>query len=128
MSSIPLTSWIFRALRKRKQERELTAAETWPKTQAKLLKGSTVLKDELAGGSLAQQYQLECGFYFELPGGFFGGHLRSDPCSESEARRWQERIEEGVLVTVRYDPADPDHAIAMAKDNDAALPFAIWPR
>jgi hypothetical protein len=127
MGNSVLLGWLFRILRRRSLARDLSAAASWPTASAKLLKGEAVVKDELAEGTLAQQYQLECGFYFELPAEFFGGHLRSVPCSESEGRRWSNDIAEGVQVTVRYDPSDPDRAIALAKDNEGSLPFRIWP-
>jgi len=35
-------------------------------------------------------------------------------------------VPEGTLVTVRYDPADPDKTHALAGDNAGKLPFTVW--
>jgi hypothetical protein len=122
-----LLSRLLRPLRRRKREQYLQAAASWPTTAAKLLKPELVPKDELAEGSAVQDQQLECPYYFSLDAGFFGGHLRSMPCSDSEGRRLQRQVVEESCVTVRYDPADPDRTCAFPSDNEGALPFTIWP-
>jgi hypothetical protein len=121
-----LFRWIFRYFRRRGRTRDLLAAATWPTTTAKLLAGKVVERDELAEGSLAQTFQIEFEYYFVLGEDFFGGYLRSVPCSDSEGRRWLRQVGEGAPVTVRYDPKDPDKTHALAADNAAALPFGIW--
>jgi hypothetical protein len=93
---------------------------------AKLLAGNVVPRDELAEGTLAQDSQIEFQYYFALEDDFFGGYLRSVPCSDSEGRRWLREVPEGTPVTVRYDPHDPDKTHALAADNAGALPFTVW--
>jgi hypothetical protein len=118
--------WIFRAIRKRGRERDLLAAAAWPTVTAKVLAGNVVQRDELAEGTLAQTSQIEFQYYFALGDDFFGGYLRSVPCSDSEGRRWLREVPEGTPVTVRYDPADPDKTHALAADNAGTLPFGVW--
>ena len=121
-----LFGWIFRAIRKRGRERDLAAAAAWPTVTAKLLAGNVVQKDELAEGTLVQDSQVEFQYYFSLGEDFFGGYLRSVPCSDSEGRRWVREVPEGTLVTVRYDPADKDKTHALQRDNEGKFPFVIW--
>ena len=121
-----LLGWIFRYVRRRGRERDLQAAGTWPSVTAKLLVGNVVPRDELAEGTLAQTSQIEFQYYFALGDDFFGGYLRSVPCSDSEGRRWLREVAEGTPVTVRYDPHDPDKTHALAADNVGALPFTVW--
>jgi hypothetical protein len=118
--------WIFRAVRKRGRERDLLAAAAWPTVTAKVIAGNVVQRDELAEGPLAQTSQIEVQYYFSLGNDFFGGYLRSVPCSDSEGRRWLREVPEGTPVTVRYDPADPDKTHALATDNAGTLPFTVW--
>jgi hypothetical protein len=91
-----------------------------------LLAGKVVERDELAEGSLAQTFQIEFEYYFVRGEDFFGGYLRSVPCSDGEGRRWLRQVEEGAAVTVRYDPTNPDKTHALAADNAGALPFPLW--
>ncbi len=70
--------------------------------------------------------QVEYQFYFALKDGFFGGYLRSLPCSDSEGSRWMREVGEGKTVVVRYNPQDPDQAHALQRDNEGTLPFTIW--
>lgn len=118
--------WIFRAVRRRGRERDLQAAAGWPTATAKLLTGKIVPRDELAEGTLAQTVQIEYQYYFALKDDFFGGYLRSVPCSNSEGSRWVREVGEGKTVVVRYDPEDPDKTHALERDNAGALPFGIW--
>jgi hypothetical protein len=122
-----LLSLLLRPLRRHRREQHLQVAANWPTTTAKLLTPALVLKDELAEGSAVQDQQVECPYYFSLGAGFFGGHLRSMPCSDSEGRRLQRQIVADSPVTVRYDPADPDRTCAFPGDNERTLPFTIWP-
>jgi hypothetical protein len=119
--------WLLRPLRRRRREQHLQAEAHWPTTTAKLLAPVLVPKDEFAEGSAAQTEQIECPYYFSLEAGFFGGHLRSVPCSDSEGRRLLRQIVEGSPVAARYNPADPDQTCVFATDNEGALPFTIWP-
>lgn len=122
-----LFNLLSRPWRRRRREQHLQAAALWPPTTAKLLKPVLVPRSEFAEGSAAQTEQIECPYYFSLETGFFGGHLRSLPCSESEARRLEKQVAEGAPVTVRYNPADPDLTCVFPADNEGNLPFTIWP-
>lgn len=123
---------ITRALHKRRRDRELAAAASWPITDAHLLKPEIVTKDELAEGTAAQDSQLEIPFYFTLaestgqPSGYFGGHLRTIALSYSEASRLIPQIPEGTLIRVRYNPQDPDQNHTLAADNAGLIPVAVW--
>jgi hypothetical protein len=88
MSNSILLGWIFRASRRKKRERDLQEAAGWPTAMAKLLQGKIVPRDELVEGTLAQTMQVEYQYYFALKDDFFGGYLRSVPCSDSEGSRW----------------------------------------
>ncbi len=127
MASFSLFDWFIRRRRQRERDRLLQAANSWPTAEAKLLKPTLVDKDELAEGTLAQTAQVEVPFYFTIESGFFGGHVRSVACSDSEARRAMEKLVEGMPVTVRYNPANPDETATLAEDNAGTLPFAVWP-
>jgi hypothetical protein len=116
---------ISRSLRRRRRQQQLQAAGTWPMATAKLLAGKVVPRDELVAGT-AQTVQIEFQYYFELGDGFFGGYLRSVPCSDSEGSRWLREVPEGTAVNVRYDPKDPDRTHALAADNAGAFPFTVW--
>src|ERR1700712_5077466 len=127
MAGFFLMDWFVRRRRQSERERPLKAAPTWPTAQAKLLKPTLVDKDELAEGTLAQTAQVEVPFYFTIESGFFGGHVRSVACSDSEARRAMEKLVDGMPVRVRYNPANPDETATLAEDNVGALPFTVWP-
>ncbi len=126
MSAIPFL-WLNNLLRRRKRNALLAAAAAWPKTTAKLLKSAVVPRDVLAeGGTAFQDSQVEAAFYFTLPQGYFGGHLRSVPVSDSEGFRMLKVLQEDLEVIVRYDPANPDKVIALPEDN-RDFPVSIWP-
>lgn len=126
MSSF-LFGWIFRYIRGRRREQRLRTAAAWPVTTAKLLASTLVMKDDLAEGTAVQDTQVECPYYFSIGDGYFGGFVRSVPCSDSEGRRIQRQLEEGMPVSVRYNPANPDQTCVLATDNEGALPFTVWP-
>jgi hypothetical protein len=99
-------------------------------------RAKVVPKDVLAEeGNNLQSFQIETAFYFTLPGapgsgdeiGYYGGHLRSLPLSDSEAHRLLPRVLEDAPIEVRYNPADPNQTHTLAADNPNALPFPIWP-
>jgi hypothetical protein len=120
---------ISRSLRRSRRQKRMQAAVLWPVTTAKLLPSKLVLKDDLAEGSAAQDSQVECPYYFSINDndGFFGGFVRSVACSDSEGRRIQRQLEEGMPVNVRYNPANPDEGCVLASDNEGTLPFVVWP-
>lgn len=123
---------IARTLHKRRRDRELAAAASWPIVEAHLLKPVIVSKDELAEGTNAQDSQLEIPYYFTLPespgqpSGYFGGHLRTVALSYSEASRLIPQIPEGAPIRVRYNPQDPDQNHTFATDNETLLAVGIW--
>ena len=122
-----LVSWLPNLLRRRKRDALLAAAAAWPTTTAKLLKSAVVPKDVLAeGGTAVQDSQVESAFYFTLPEGYFGGHLRSTPVSDSEGFRMLRALPEDLEVRVRYNPANPDQAVALPEDN-REFPITLWP-
>jgi|GEM_PF-815715 len=127
MAGISPFGWFMRKRRASARERALQAARNWPVTTAKLLKPVLVPKDEIAEGTVAQTMQVEIPFYFTLNEGFYGGHVRSVPCSDSEGGRIMRQLGEDLPVKVRYNSANPDEAIALPEDNEGALPFTIWP-
>lgn len=69
---------------------------------------------------------MESAFYFTLEGAYFGGHLRSTPLSDSEARRLLRTAAEETPVQVRYNPDDPDQTHTFPADNPNFL-FTLWP-
>ena len=118
---------IARMVRGRRRQERLKVAEGWPVASAKLLASKLVMKDDLAGGLDVQDTQVEVPYYFSIGDGFYGGFVRSVPCTDSEGRRIQRSLEEGMPVTVRHDPANPDEGCVLAGDNMGALPFVVWP-
>lgn len=125
---------ISRSLHKRRRARDLSAAASWPISDAHTLKPVIVPKDELLDGTVAQDSQLEIPFYFTVaetsanhPSGYFGGHLRTVALSYSEASRLIPQIPEGTLVRVRYNPRNPDQNHTLAADNEGLIPVAVWP-
>ena len=121
-----LWDWFFRMQRRKKRAALLEAARAWPTVTAKLLPGVLVDKDELAEGTVAQDRQVEFPYYFTLDAGYFGGFLRTVPCTEGEARRLMKQVDEGAPVTVRYNPANPDEVCVLAADNMGVLPVGVW--
>jgi hypothetical protein len=136
MSALLSTDWLVKRIRRPQRERALQQAATWPVITAKLLGSKVVPKDLLAEeGTGYQEFQIETAFYFTLRGtigggdaiGYFGGHLRSTPLSDSEAHRILTRVQEDTPVKVRYNPRDPNQTHTLETDNPGALPFPIWP-
>ena len=118
---------ISRMVRGKKRKQRLAIASGWPVVAAKLLASKLVMKDDLAEGLDVQDTQVEVPYYFSIGKGFFGGFVRSIPCTDSEGRRIQRALQEGMVVNVRYNPANPDEGCVLATDNVGALPFVIWP-
>ncbi len=121
-----LFGWIFRYFRRRSRQRDLQAASGWPTATAKLLEGKIVPCDELVQGTAAQTVQVEYPYYFALKEEFFGGYLRSVPCSDSEGSRWMREMGEAKAIVVRYDPANPDRTHTLERDNPGVFPFRVW--
>ena len=121
-----LWGWFFKGRRLKERNELIAKAQSWPTATAKLLPGVLVDKDELVEGTSAQDRQVEFPYYFTLESGYFGGHLRTVPCSEGEARRLMKQVPEGVAITIRYNPENPDEACVLATDNEGVLPVAVW--
>jgi hypothetical protein len=121
-----LWDWFFLAQRRKKRAERLQKAQVWPGVQAKLLAGKLVDRDDLAEATLAQDRQVEFPFYFTLESGYFGGNVRTLPCSEGEARRLLKQVIEGTEITARYNPADPDEVCVLTADNAGALVVGVW--
>ena len=121
-----LFDWFFRMRRRKKREELLAAARGWPTVEAKLLPGMLVDRDELAEGTVVQDRQVEFPYYFTLEQGYFGGHVRTLPCSEGEARRLMKQVVEGTVIMVRYNPRNPDEGCVLAGDNAGALVVGVW--
>jgi hypothetical protein len=118
---------ISRAMRRRKRAHRLQAAAGWPVVSAKLLASKLVMKDDLAEGTGVQDTQVEVPYYFHIDDGYFGGHVRSAACSDSEGRRIQRSLAEDMPINVHYNPANPDETCVLPADNHGSLPFAVWP-
>ncbi len=118
---------VSRTLRSRRRRQRLQAASLWPTTTAKLLPSKLVMKDDLAEGTAIQDTQVECPYFFSIAEGYFGGHVRSVACSDSEGRRIQRELAEDMPIVVRYNPANPDEGCVLAEDNAGTLPFTVWP-
>ena len=122
-----MVDFIPRLLAKRKREAALKLAANWPTTPAKLLKSIVVPKDIAAEeGTVLQIMQIESQFYFTKDDGYYGGHVRSIPLSDSEAHRLLRNLPEDTLIQVRYNPANPDQTHTFPADNPN-FPFTIWP-
>jgi hypothetical protein len=135
MSALLSSDWLVKRIRGPQRERALQQALTWPRITAKLLASKVVPKDILAEeGTTLQTSQIESAFYFTItatPGsgdeiGYYGGHLRSLPLSDSEAHRLLPRVLEDTLIEIRYNPTDPNQTHTLASDNPDTLPFPIW--
>ncbi len=124
---VAILTWLPNLLRRRKRDALLAQAATWPTATAKLLAGKVVERDPLAeGGTSFQDRQLESPYFFTVGGSYFGGHLRGQPMSDSEAHRALKLLHEDTEVLVRYNPANPDHAATLATDNPGSS-IPIWP-
>ncbi len=118
---------LLRPVRLRKREQALAQAAGWPLFSARTLGSTVVPKDPLAEeGSSFQGFQIETAFFFTLEGGYYGGRIRSVPMSDSEAHRMLPKIQEDMLINVRYNPSNPDETHTLAADNTDTLPFVVW--
>jgi hypothetical protein len=118
---------VSRMLRNRRRRERLQAATAWPITTAKLLPATLVTKDDRAKGTAVQDSQVECPYYFSIADGYFGGHVRSTACSDSEGRRIMRALVDDSPIVVRYNPQNPDEACVLQIDNEGTLPFTVWP-
>lgn len=126
MGSFALFESIGALVDRHKRDRRLHMAEHWPVVTAKTLKPTVAHKDHCAHGTALADSQVEVPFYFTLESGYFGGQLRSEVCSDSQARRLAAALAEDTPVAVRYNPVNPDEVAVLAEDNRDKLPFAVW--
>ena len=121
MAGIFIVDSLCRAARERARLKRVRAAATWPQAQAEINSWKIVPAGDTSQ-SFIQTDAIEAAFHFTLNGEYYGGYLRSVTMGRREA----ERLAVGnPPVTVRYDPANPDHTVVLAEDNAGALPFAI---
>jgi hypothetical protein len=109
-------------LRRRSLQKKLRAASGWPIAVGEVNHWA-IVDAEKDAASTATPYQIEASFHFMVNGEYFGGYFRS----VGLVRREAERMANGnPTVNVRYDPANPDSAVALAEDNASNLPFRIF--
>ncbi len=123
MAGIFLIDYIQRRLRESRRQKLIAQAVSWPQTMAEINRWTIVpVEDESA--SFSNGHQIEAAFHFRLNGEYHGGYVRSTPMSHNAA----ERLSNGnPLVTIRYNPADPDQVAVLAQDNSGKLPFDVFP-
>lgn len=126
MGSFVLFESIGAMMDRHKRNHRLHLAEHWPVATAKTLKPTVAHKDRCAHGEGLADSQVEVPFYFTLESGYFGGQLRSEVCSDSQARRLAASLPEDTPVAVRYNPCNPDEVAVLAEDNRDRLPFQVW--
>jgi hypothetical protein len=117
MSGFFLTDFIAR----RAREKRVRLAATWPTIPAQILTWKILNANE---ESAVNTHQIEAAFSFVINGDYFGGYLLSTPMPHRDAER---HARGNPIVTVRYNPANPDQVVALAEDNATTLPFAILP-
>lgn len=109
-------------LRRRKREKKLRLAQTWPVAAAEVNHWAVVPADEEVN-AFGLPFQIEAGFHFVLNGEYYGGYFRSVALAAGEA----EKLAKGTPpVNVRYNPADPDQVAVLAEDNKDTLPFVVF--
>ncbi|HWB32053.1 MAG TPA: DUF3592 domain-containing protein [Acidobacteriaceae bacterium] len=111
---------IRRTARERARQKRVRAAQSWPTAEGEINHWKIVPAGDTTD-SFAQTDAIEAAFHFTLNGEYYGGYLRSVPMGHREA----EKLATGSpKITLRYDPANPDHNVVLAEENKA-LPFAI---
>ena len=109
-------------LRRRSLQKKLRAASGWPKAVGEVNHWA-IVDAEKDAASTATPCQIEASFHFMVNGEYFGGYFRS----VGLVRREAERMAKGnPAVNIRYDPANPDSAVALAEDNANNLPFRLF--
>jgi hypothetical protein len=113
-----IQSWLHR---RSLQKIHLQAAQ-WPITTAEVNHWAVLTADKDAA-STATPYQIEASFHFTVNGEYYGGYLRSVAMTHHEA---ETKAKGTPTVNIRYNPAHPDTAVALAEDNAGKLPFRIF--
>ncbi len=121
MGGIYLVDTVRRWLRRKKREKLLETARSWPIATGEVLNWKTVAADEELT-SFAAPDQIEAQYYFTVNQEYFGGHFRSAAMSKAESHAIAAATPE---VQIRYDPANPDTAVVLAEDNVENLPFRV---
>ncbi|WP_158944257.1 DUF3592 domain-containing protein [Granulicella sp. S190] len=121
MAGIFLIDAISRKLRHRNREKKLHLAAQWPLAQAEINHWRVLPVDEEVA-SMGANYQVEAGFHFTQAGEYYGGYLRSVALTHHEAEL---KAKGSPLVTIRYNPANPDETAVLAEDNVDNLQFRI---
>jgi hypothetical protein len=112
---------IRRAVAERARKKRVQLAARWPEAQAEI-NGWKVLPIGDAAKSFSQSDYIEARFHFHVNGEFYGGYLRS----VAMGRRDAEKLAVGSpKVNIRYNPTNPDEAVALAEDNAGKLPFEV---
>jgi hypothetical protein len=120
MAGLSILDPIRRAMRESARSKRVRLAAQWPQAQAHINTWKILpLGDEAE--SFSQSDFIEAAFHFTLNGEYYGGYLRSIAMSHREAEKFAAG---SPAVTVRYNPANPDHTVVLAEDNPS-LPFAI---
>lgn len=111
---------IRRAARERARLKRVAVAQGWPQVQAEINHWKIIPAGE-AAESFSRTDVIEAAFHFTLNGEYYGGYLRSVPMGGRDAEK---AATGNPKITVRYDPANPDHNVVLAEENNS-LPFAI---
>ena len=121
MAGIFFIDSIRRALRERARLKRVHTATSWPQATAHI-NGWKVLPAKDESDSFTNTHYIEASFHFTLNGEYYGGYVNSVAMPHREA----EKLASGSPgLTVRYDPANPDHTVVLAEDNRGNLPFYV---
>jgi hypothetical protein len=112
---------IRRAVAERARRKQVQLAAGWPQATAHI-NGWKVLPAGDAAKSFTQTDFIEARFHFLLNGEYYGGYARSVAMSRREAEKLAVGSPE---IHIRYNPANPDQAVVLAKDNVGKLPFEV---
>jgi hypothetical protein len=121
MASIFFIEAISRRIRRRNREKKLQFATQWPRTQAEINHWQ-VLNAEQDVATTGAPYQIEAGFHFKLNGEYYGGYFRSIALTHHEA---ESKATGSPLISIRYNPANPDETAVFAEDNPDNLTFRV---
>lgn len=122
MAGVFFIDGIRRWLRRRRREKKLGVAKSWPTVQAEINHWQVLNADEDVA-TMGAPYQIEAGFHFMLKDEYYGGYLRSVAMTLHEA---ETKGTGNPKVNVRYNPSNPDEVAVMAEDNGNNLPFRVF--
>jgi Protein of unknown function (DUF3592) len=121
MAGIFFIDGIRRSIRRRRRDKKLNLAKSWPTVQAEINHWQVLNADEDIA-TAGTPYQIEAGFHFMLTGEYYGGYLRSVAMTLHEA---ETKAKGEPKVNARYNPANPDETAVLAEDNGGNLPFGV---